>query len=78
MLTNRMPRYEPLSTEALELIHSGWERLGREVGVQFDNPEALRLFAEAGQTVDGETVFHVFLAQRGIQIGVDSRDNGRG
>ena len=33
MLTNAMPRYEPLSTEALELIHSGWERLGREVGV---------------------------------------------
>ena len=56
MLTNAMPRYAPLSAEALALIHGGWERLGREVGVQFDNPEALRLFAEAGQTVDGETV----------------------
>lgn len=56
MIVNRMPRYEPLTPEALAVIHAGWERLGREVGVQFDNPEALRLFREAGQTVDGDTV----------------------
>ena len=31
MLTNAMPRYEPLSAEALATIHGGWERLGREV-----------------------------------------------
>ena len=56
MIENRMPRYEPLTPEALAVIHAGWERLGHEVGVQFDNPEALRLFREAGQTVDGDTV----------------------
>lgn len=54
MLTNHMPRYEPLSTEALATIRSGWERLGREVGVQFDNEQALQLFREAGQTVDDD------------------------
>ena len=59
MLTNRMPRYEPLSEEALALIHAGWKRLGREVGVQFDNPDALRLFRDAGQDVadDGTVRF---------------------
>ena len=59
MLTNRMPRYEPLSAESLATIHAGWERLGREVGVQFDNPDALRLFRDAGQDVadDGTVRF---------------------
>ena len=56
MLTNRMPRYEPLSADALATIHAGWERLGREVGVSFDNPDALRLFREAGQTVGDDGV----------------------
>ncbi|MGI9117824.1 MAG: trimethylamine methyltransferase family protein [Gaiellales bacterium] len=54
MLTNAMPRYEPLSAEALATIHAGWQRLGREVGVQFDNPDALELFRAAGQTVDDD------------------------
>ncbi len=57
MLKNTMPRYEPLSLEALATIHDGWERLGKEVGVQFDNDEALRLFRRAGQTVEDTTVF---------------------
>ena len=52
MLTNSMPRYEPLSDEALATIHAGWKRLGKEVGVQFDNEQALQLFRDAGQTVD--------------------------
>ncbi len=56
MLINRMPRYEPLSQDALATIHDGWKRLGREVGVQFDNERALQLFRDAGQTVDGDTV----------------------
>ncbi len=56
MFVNRMPRYEPLSEQALATIEAGVERLAREVGVQFDDPRALALFAEAGQTVDGETV----------------------
>ena len=54
MLTNEMPRYEPLSAEALATIHAGWKRLGKEVGVQFDNEQALQLFRTAGQTVDDD------------------------
>src|SRR3954463_9169284 len=51
-----MPRFEPLSEEALATIDAGAERLATEIGVQFDHPRALELFREAGQTVDGSTV----------------------
>ncbi|MGA0122398.1 MAG: trimethylamine methyltransferase family protein [Gaiellales bacterium] len=53
---NHMPRYEPLHEEDLEALDRGWERLVREVGVRVDHHEARRLFAEAGQTVDGDVV----------------------
>jgi trimethylamine--corrinoid protein Co-methyltransferase len=56
MFVNRMPRYEPLSDEALAIIDAGAERLAAEVGVQFDHPRAIELFRAAGQTVDGSTV----------------------
>jgi trimethylamine--corrinoid protein Co-methyltransferase len=56
MFVNRMPRLEPLSDEALATIEGGAERLAAEVGVQFDHPRALELFAQAGQDVDGNTV----------------------
>src|SRR5436305_11703164 len=56
MFVNRLPRFEPLSEEALAIIHRGADRLAAEVGVQFDHPEALALFRAAGQTVDGDTV----------------------
>ena len=36
-----MPRYEPLSADALATLHAGWKRLGKEVAVQFDNAQAL-------------------------------------
>ncbi len=58
MLTNAMPRYEPLSADALATIHAGWKRLGKEVGVQFDNEQALQLFRAAGQTVDDDGTVH--------------------
>ena len=48
-----MPRFEPLSEDALATIEGGWERLGSEVGVRFDHPRAIELFQAAGQTVDG-------------------------
>src|SRR5438105_4321428 len=51
-----MPRYEPLSDEALATIDAGAERLASEIGVQFDHPRALELFREAGQTVEGSVV----------------------
>src|SRR5882762_9527039 len=51
-----MPRYEPLSEEALATIDAGVEQLASAVGVQFDHPSALELFRSAGQTVDGSCV----------------------
>src|ERR1700712_924031 len=55
MFTNRMPRFEPLSEEALATIDAGVDRLAAEVGVQFDHPDALELFRAAGQTVVDQT-----------------------
>ncbi len=51
-----MPRFEPLSAEALATIEGGWERLATEVGVRFDHDRAIELFRAAGQTVDGPVV----------------------
>ncbi len=56
MFVNRMPRYEVLSEDALETIDEGWERLATQIGVQFDHPQAIDLFRQAGQTVDGDVV----------------------
>jgi trimethylamine--corrinoid protein Co-methyltransferase len=56
MFVNRLPRFEPLSDEALAVIDAGVDRLAAEVGVQFDHPRALELFEAAGQTVDGSCV----------------------
>jgi trimethylamine--corrinoid protein Co-methyltransferase len=56
VFVNRMPRFEPLSAEALAALEAGAERLAAEVGVQFDHPRALDLFREAGQTVEDGVV----------------------
>jgi trimethylamine--corrinoid protein Co-methyltransferase len=56
MFRNLMPRFEPLSEEALAVIDAGVDRLAAEVGVQFDHPQALELFREAGQSVDESCV----------------------
>ena len=57
MFVNEFPRLEPLSPDALDTIERGWMRLVSEIGVQFDHPEALRHFAEAGQRIEGSVVF---------------------
>jgi trimethylamine--corrinoid protein Co-methyltransferase len=58
VFVNTMPRFEPLSEEALATIDVGVDRLAAEVGVQFDHPRALELFRDAGQTVeDGRVRF---------------------
>ncbi|MEO9173916.1 MAG: hypothetical protein ABI317_00275, partial [Gaiellales bacterium] len=44
MFHNRMPRFEPLSEEALAIIDAGVDRLAAEVGVQFDHPDAIEHF----------------------------------
>ena len=57
MFTNKMPRYEILSPEAIAILDAGWRRIVSEVGVQFAKDEALELFAKAGQRVEGDVVF---------------------
>jgi len=52
-----MPRYEILSPDAVMVLDKGWRRIVSEIGVQFAKPEAVELFAKAGQRVDGEVVY---------------------
>ncbi|MGO8874889.1 MAG: trimethylamine methyltransferase family protein [Acidimicrobiales bacterium] len=54
---NRMPRYEILSEDAIGVLDKGWRRIVSEIGVQFAKPEAVELFAAAGQRTDGEVVY---------------------
>ncbi len=57
MFVNKMPRYQILSEEALAVLDAGWRRIVTEIGVQFAKPEAVELFAKAGQRTEGEVVF---------------------
>src|SRR5260370_15606901 len=57
MFINTMPRYEILSPDAVAVLDRGWRRIVSEIGVQFAKPEAVELFAKAGQRVDGEVVY---------------------
>src|SRR5579862_7852230 len=57
MFINTMPRYEILSADAIAVLDRGWRRIVSEIGVQFAKPEAVELFAKAGQRVDGEVVY---------------------
>jgi trimethylamine---corrinoid protein Co-methyltransferase len=52
-----MPRYEILSEDAIGVLDKGWRRIVSEIGVQFAKPEAVELFAAAGQRTDGEVVY---------------------
>ncbi len=56
MFRNDMSYVEVLSPEAIEIIEGGWRRLVSEIGIEFLHDEALDLFREAGQRVDGEVV----------------------
>jgi trimethylamine---corrinoid protein Co-methyltransferase len=56
MFVNRMPRYEVLSADAMQTLDAGWRRIVSEIGVEFVKPEAVELFREAGQQVDGTNV----------------------
>ena len=57
MFTNRMPRYEVLSPDALATLDKGWRKLMTEIGVEFMDERALELFRKAGQRVEEHTVF---------------------
>ncbi len=56
MFRNTMPHYEILSEQDLETIERGWHRIVHEIGIDFDHPDAVRIFAEAGQRVEGSVV----------------------
>ena len=56
MFTNRLPRYEILSPDAIETLERGWRRIISEIGVDFALPEAVDVLREAGQSVDGDRV----------------------
>ena len=56
MFRNTMPRYEILSPDAINVLDKGWRRIVSEIGVQFAKPEAVELFRQAGQAVDGDVV----------------------
>src|SRR4029453_13370839 len=56
MFVNTMPRYEILSADSIAVLDRGWPRRVSEMGVQFAKPEAVELFAKAGQRVDGDVV----------------------
>ena len=56
-IRRRIPNYEILDEEGLALIEANADRVLAEIGVNFvDNPEALRLWREAGAEVTGERV----------------------
>jgi trimethylamine---corrinoid protein Co-methyltransferase len=57
MFVNRMPRYEILSEEAMATLDRGWRRIVSEIGVEFILPEAVAVFAAAGQKTQDATVW---------------------
>src|SRR6056297_3344084 len=56
-IERNIPNFEVLNTEALEVIEANAETVLEEIGVAFvDNPEALKLWKEAGADIQGERV----------------------
>ncbi|MEY4606412.1 MAG: trimethylamine methyltransferase family protein [Ilumatobacteraceae bacterium] len=56
-LRREIPFYELLSEEGLDLVERMADRLLAEIGIEIrDDEEAIRLFADAGATVDGVLV----------------------
>jgi trimethylamine--corrinoid protein Co-methyltransferase len=56
MFVNRMPRYEILSEDAMEVLDRGWRRIVSEIGIEFTLDEAAEEFRRAGQAVEGSLV----------------------
>ena len=56
-ITRKIPYYEVLGPEGLELLESNADTILQEVGIDFrDDPESLQLFKDAGADVTGERV----------------------
>jgi trimethylamine--corrinoid protein Co-methyltransferase len=56
MLASARPPVDLLSAADVAAIDAAWRTIVAEIGVQFENPQATALLAEAGQRVDGDTV----------------------
>ena len=55
-VVNTMPPYEILSDEAMDTLDRGWKRIVTEIGIEFDDRDALEIFRHAGQQVEGSVV----------------------
>src|SRR5882672_10515287 len=56
-ITRKIPYYEVLGSEGLELLEHNADTILQEIGIDFrDDPEALALFNQAGADVQGERV----------------------
>ncbi len=56
-ITRKIPCYEVLGSEGLELLEHNADTILQEIGIDFrDDPEALELFRQAGADVQGERV----------------------
>jgi trimethylamine--corrinoid protein Co-methyltransferase len=56
MFRNRMPRYEILDPESMDVLDRGWRRIVSEIGIEFGLPESVEAFRAAGQRVEGTVV----------------------
>ena len=55
-LVRKIPAYEVLDAEGVELIHQASMEILEEVGIDFRDDEALALWRQAGAKIDGQTV----------------------
>ena len=56
-ITRKIPYYEVLGTEGLELLEHNADTILEEVGIEFrEDPEALSLWKQAGAAIEGERV----------------------
>src|SRR3981081_601475 len=56
-ITRKIPYYEVLGTEGLELLEHNADTILQEIGIDFrDDPESLQLLKEAGADIQGERV----------------------
>ena len=57
MFVNRMPRFEPLSADALDTIDRGWRRLVSDLGIRFMHEPSLDLLRREGQRIEDDVAF---------------------
>ena len=57
MFTHSRQPVEIATASDLAQLDAAWREIISELGVQFEHPEALAILAEAGQRVEGETVY---------------------